>query len=250
MPYGLYLSAAGAHAQSKRIEVLANNLANVDTPGFKREIAVLQARSAESIEQNLAVSGNRSLSDLSGGLTVRETVVDYRPGALKLTNIPTDIAIDGRDGFFVVDREGEQLLTRAGNFTLAPDGRLVTPQGFSVLSQDGNPILLNPTAPFRVHTSGRIEQGDAAYSLALVKPVSRGDLVKQGENLFSPLATTIPLPEKDRRVLGGYLEHSGVNPVEAMTEMIEASRAFEANVNLIRTQDQAMGSLISRLLRA
>ena len=90
MPYGMYISAEGAHAQSKRLETLSNNLANVDTPGFKRDLALFQARHAEEINQGTDYPGSRGLNDIGGGVSVRETKTDFAPGLMKRTgNEPT-----------------------------------------------------------------------------------------------------------------------------------------------------------------
>src|SRR5687767_7521440 len=98
MSYGLYLSAAGADVQSKRLEVMANNLANVDTTGFKRELAVVKARHAEAIERGEETAGSRGVSDVGGGVLLHQTLTHFSPGTLKKTGIPTDMAIDG-EGF-------------------------------------------------------------------------------------------------------------------------------------------------------
>jgi flagellar basal-body rod protein FlgF len=247
MPYGIYLSASGAEAQSQRIETLANNLANVDTVGFKRDLAVLQARHSEAIEQGLDESGSGSVNDVGGGVYVRETVTDFSRGPLQQTGVASDMAIDG-EGFFVVARGDQQLLTRAGNFTVTGSGQLVTPDGMPVLGDDGQPIVLDPTQPWQVAPDGAITQSGARLALALVKPRSLGDLAKAGQNLFAPLAETIPLEANQRRVVGGYLEASSVKPTLEMMELIEASRAFEANVRLIQHQDEMIGSLVNRVL--
>ncbi|MFZ5829790.1 MAG: flagellar hook-basal body protein, partial [Planctomycetota bacterium] len=143
MPYGLYISAEGAHAQDKRLQVIANNLANVDTVGFKRELAVFQARYAEAIEQGSVLPGFGEIDDIGGGVMVVETKTDFSPAALKQTDVPTDLAIEG-DGFFAVLRDGTTYLTRAGNFRLTSAGALVTQQGYPVLSEGGNPVAINP----------------------------------------------------------------------------------------------------------
>jgi flagellar basal-body rod protein FlgF/flagellar basal-body rod protein FlgG len=250
MPYGLYLSAAGAEAQSQRIEVLANNLANVDTVGFKRDMAVLQASHSEAIEQGEDVAGSGSINDIGGGVFVRETLTEFAPGPVTKTGAITDMAIDG-EGFFVVSKDDESMLTRAGNFSLTADGRLVTQEGFSVLASDGQPVVLNAASgePLRVRSDGVLQQGATQIALALVKPASAGDLVKAGQTLFRPLADTIPLRPDERKLRSGYLEASSVKPTLEMMELIEASRAFEANVRLIQHQDEMLASLINRVLR-
>lgn len=249
MPYGLYISAEGAQAQSTRMEVIANNLANAATPGFKRELAVFQARFAEEIQQGLEPAGAGTLNDIGGGVETLATITDFSEGARKRTGIPTDMAIDG-EGFFVVRRKGQNFLTRAGNFGLNQTGTLVTQNGDVVLSATGTPIVVAPDqGPWSVTPDGAVTQGSELTYLALARPNSLGDLVKVGDNLFAPLAPTKPVDATQRRVSSGFLEESSVEPALEMTEMIETSRAFEANVNMIRNQDQIMGELVSRVLK-
>jgi len=241
MPYGFYVSAEGAHAQSTRLEVLANNLANVDTVGFKRQLAIFQAR---------YTAGTGTIDDIGGGVMVTETKTDYSTAPWKHTEIPTDVAIRGQDGFFVVQKDDENYLTRAGNFQMTADGRLTTPQGYSVLNSAGVPITVNPFDPtLRIDESGTLHQTGVSQQLALVKPDSLDDLVRVGENLFRPLSEPEPLSPNERGVASGYLEQSGVRPTSAMTQMIQAARALEANVNLMKAQDQMLGGLINRLMR-
>jgi flagellar basal-body rod protein FlgF/flagellar basal-body rod protein FlgG len=249
MPYGLYISAAGAHAQSQRVEVLSNNIANASTAGFKRELAVLQARHSEAIEQGQDYAGTRGINNVGGGVYLRETLTDFSPGILKDTGRPADLAIDG-DGFFVVERDGQQFLTRAGNFEVAPDGRLTGPGNTTVLGEDGRPMIVDPTAPWIVDPTGMLLQSGNSTNIMLAKPKSYGDLAKAGENLFLPLAPTVPVEPTERRVKSGYLEHSSANPILEMTQLIEASRAYEANIRMIQNQDSTLGSLIGRLLKA
>ena len=248
MPYGLYLSAEGAQAQSTRLEVIAHNLANVDTVGFKRELAILQARYAEAIEQGLTTSGSGAIDDVGGGIMVRETKTDYSPGPLKRTKIPTDVAIKG-PGFFVVQKGDETLLTRAGNFTLTSRGELITQQGYTVLDDSGIPIVIRD-AQWQISDSGAVQQRSGRQNLALVEPQSLGDLVRVGENLFRPLSDPQALPAADRRVAAGHLEMSSVRATTEMTAMIQASRALEANVNMMRVQDQMLSGLVNRVMKA
>ncbi len=247
MPYGLYLSAAGADVQSRRIEILANNIANVDTTGFKRDIAVIQARDSEAIEQGEDTSGSGTINDTSGGVFLLETMTDFSAGPLKHTGTKTHMAIDG-DGFFLVAKGEEQLLTRAGDFARNAVGQLVTQDGFPVLSTQGEPIVLDPTLPVSVRENGVIVQEGSEFELAMVKPVSLGDLVKVGQNRFRPLADVIPLRADERKVRSGFIESSSVRPIQEMMELIEASRVFEANVSMIESQDEALGALITRVL--
>jgi flagellar basal-body rod protein FlgF len=250
MPYGLYISAEGANAQSMKLETISNNLANVDTVGFKRELAIFQARYAEAIARGTVAPGGSALENLGGGVEVRGTKTDFSAGPMKNTKNPSDLAIHG-EGFFQVQKGEEKFLTRAGNFLVTARGDLVTPQGYPVLNDSGQPVVLNPDIKtFEISDLGEIlQKGSSPQKLAIVKPDSLADLVKQGENLFRCAAEVQPVPDGQRRIAAGFLEGSAVKPALEMTAMIEASRIFEANVNMIKTQDQTLGSLVSQVLR-
>ncbi len=232
------------------MEVISNNLANVNTPGFKRDMAVFQSRYAEATIQGLDQPGSGSINDIGGGIVVRETSTDFTPGPLKNTKMPTDFAVRG-DGFFVVDREGEQMLTRAGNFQLTSDGALISQNGYPVLDTSGTPITIDPSqGPWSLSEDGSIHQAGGTQTLALVQPSSLDQLAKAGENLFRLLGETTPVEGSARRVITGFLEQSGVSATLETMQLIESSRAFEANVAMIRHQDEMLGGLVNRVLRA
>lgn len=251
MPYGLYISADGAHAQDLRIQTLANNIANVDTAGFKRELAIFQARYAEAVSQGAVSPGMGSIEDVGGGTIVRETKTDFSPGPMKRTRIPTDMAIEG-EGFFVVQKDEKKYLTRAGNFRLTTNGTLQTQDGYTVLDEGGSPVVIRGDGgPWTISPTGEVVQrGGERQVLGIERPASYGDLAKAGENLFRPLADTQSVPAAERRVAQEYLEMSTVRPTIEMTTLIEASRALEANINMMKTQDQMLSGLVNRVLKA
>ncbi len=249
MPYGLYLSAAGANAQSHRLEVLSNNLANINTPGFKPHLSVLQSRPTEAIERGETIAGSGSIDDLSGGVTIQPNVTQFNQGPVQQTGKQTDFAIEDKESFFAIQRGDKQLLTRAGNFLFDSSGTLVTPNGDKVLASTGEPLKIEPGIPFEVRDGGIITQSGQPRSLMLMQPKEPGDLARVGDNLYQPLTPATPVADGKRNVRGGSLEMSGVSPTTAMMELIETSRVYEANVRLIQTQDQAMGQLISRVLQ-
>jgi flagellar basal body rod protein FlgG len=179
---------------------------------------------------------------------MRETITDFAQGTLKQTLKPTDLALEG-EGFFVVEKDNQRYLTRAGNFNIAPDGRMVGPGNSSLLAEDGRPVVIDPTTPWSIDSSGAILQDGNAINISIMKPRSRGDLAKAGDNLFLPLAPAMPMDPVERKVHTGYLEHSSAHPISEMTQLIEASRAYEANIRMIQNQDQTLGSLIGRLLK-
>ncbi len=249
MPYGLYLSAAGANAQNHRLEVLSQNLANIDTAGFKPHLAMLQSRHTQAIEEGQSVAGQGTVDDLSGGVTIQPSVTQFEQGAIRQTGIRTDFAIRDNESFFAIERGGKQLLTRAGNFQFDSRGILVTPGGDPVLSNTDNEITIDPTLPYEVMNDGSVVQGGDRHLLKLVRPREAGDLSRVGDNLFESLTPVDEVPRQKRAVVNGALESSAVEPTGAMMQLIEASRVYEANVRMIQTQDEAMGQLIGRVLR-
>lgn len=249
MAYGLYMSAEGAQAQSRRMEVIANNLANVDTVGFKRQLAVFQARYSEAEQQGHSQAGGGSIDDIGGGIELLSTDTDFSQGTLHRTGVNSDMALRG-DGFFLVRRGSEDFLTRAGNFRITDRGELVTQHGDAVLTEGGSPVVIaQPNQPFTVNPDGSIQQGGDQQRLAIVKTGSPAELERVGENLFRPLGEHTPVSAAERQVAGGFLEASGSTAVNEMVEMIETSRILEANMNLMQTQDQMFGNLVTRLTR-
>lgn len=246
MLYGMYVSAAGALANAYRNDVVANNLANVETVAFKRDLALFQSRATE------ASSGGRSrdtaglLEGIGGGVFALPTHTDFTPAALEKTDDPFDVALAGRGFFSVGDGSGVQY-TRDGRFLLNEAGRLVTRSGdLAVLDDSGEPIVLDGDLDFSVNEAGVISQGGAEVArLAAVDFRNARDLEKVGENLYkaSDGATS---HESHAVVKQHHLEMSGVNAVQSMTEMMKASRMFEANMSMLKLQDQTLGAALTR----
>jgi flagellar basal-body rod protein FlgF/flagellar basal-body rod protein FlgG len=247
----MYISAEGAAAQAQRLEVIANNMANVDTAGFKQDVPMFQARFAEAIQRGQAQPGNGSINDIGGGVKIIDVQTDYSPGQLKRTGNDLDFAI-GRQGFFHVrGDDGQQYLSRAGAFELDRQGRLVTQnEQRPVLDQQGSEILLSRNLPFDVSSDGFIRQNGNIFALGMSQPESLNQLVKVGSNMWQPTGETRPLTLAERDVRQGFLEVSGANPVRQMMAMIETTRAFEANTRMIQNQDSVLGTLVGRVLHA
>lgn len=244
------MSAEGAKAQSRRLEVIANNLANVNTVGFKPDQAAFQARFSEAIQNGESWAGSQTRNDIGGGVKVIETLTDFSPGRLQRTGNDTDMSIIG-NGFFQVEGEqGQRLLTRAGAFKLDNVGRLMTANGHRVLDAGGTPIQIDPRLPWTISTDGLVQQAGTGIPLAIVQPSDLNELNKAGDNLFSARNGVQPVPATEREVRQGFLEMSAANPTQQMMAMIETSRAFEANARMIQTQDDASSQLVGRLLRA
>lgn len=251
MPYGMYISAEGASAQARRLEVIANNLANVDTIGFKQDVPTFRARYAEAIQQGTAIPGDESINDVGGGVKIIDIYTDFSEGRFQPTGGPLDFAIAG-DGFFhVLGDDGETYYTRAGDFMLDANGRLVTQTGQRpVLDQQNTEIVLSPELPWSISPDGFISQAGTLRALGISQPESLIDLTKVGNNLFRSRGAVNAVPLAERQVRQGYLELSDANPIRQMMAMIETTRGFEANTRMIQSQDNALGTLISRVLKA
>jgi flagellar basal body rod protein FlgG len=249
MDYGLYVAASGADSQSRRMEVISHNLANIDTVGFKSEFAALEARYSRAVQDGTAAYGAGGLDDMSGGVSLGGvTMTDFTPGTYQQTGGSWDVAIKG-DGFFMVRDAANRrdLLTRAGNFEVNANGELLTPQGYQVLDVEGGPIVVDPRSA-AVHQDGWIVHAAGAQQLAVVKPASLGDLSRVGNNTFYALGPVAAVAPEERRVAPGFLENSGVTATQAMMELIETSRMYEANIKMIQNHDQMTGSLVNRVL--
>ena len=246
----MYISAEGANAQAQRLEVIANNMANVDTAGFKQDVPMFQARFAEAIQNGQAQAGDGSINDIGGGVKIIGVETDYSPGEMKRTGNDLDLAIGGNGFFHVQGDDGKTYLSRAGAFELNAQGKLITQGGKQpVLDQQGAEITISPDLPFTISQDGFIGQEGSLVAIGMSQPESMNELIKVGNNMWQPTGSTRALTLQERSVRQGFLEVSGANPVRQMMAMIETTRAFEANTRMIQTQDSALGSLISRVLQ-
>ncbi len=252
--YGTYISASGADTYNRYLEVIANNIANVDTPGFRREMPIVKSYFSEAIAQGQASPGIGTINDVGGGIGMFETVTNFEAGQAVKTGIDTDLMLaDPRgDHFFVVDRGGQQMLTRAGNFLVNGDGQLVTQAGDPVMSAGGGPIQINPNFPFQFNNEGALLQPAAnlRVDLAVVRPNSLNDLTHAGSNLFQANGALASVANDERSVRPGFLETSSARPVQEMVDMIKVTRAYEANIRMIQQQDGITESLLTRVLRS
>jgi flagellar basal body rod protein FlgG len=248
--YGLTLSAAGAMASEHQMEVLSNNLANVATTGFKRELAAFRQAPLEADLRGAGPAFRHPVADgVGGGLFTEPTFIDLRPAPLKQTEGPTDLALED-EGFFLVDTPAGQRLTRDGRLKVAGDGRLVRlVDGEALLGVSGRPIELKPGKPFTVTAAGVVRQdGQDRGQLAVVTAEGKS-LRASGGGLFSLVDGARTRPAEAPTVRQGYLEESGVEPTTEMTDLILASRAYELNARMIQNQDRTLGQLINTVAR-
>jgi flagellar basal body rod protein FlgG len=254
MLYGLYLSAQGAGAQSTRLDVIANNLANASTNGFKRDLAVFMAHRPYDEEYGASTEPPGGLNNSTGGVSPVEVVTNFAPGPIVPTGGTWDVALAG-PGFLRVSDGQQEFLTRDGRLTVNAQGELVTGEhGHHVLGTGGGKITVPADATeIQIAADGTINAGSASERAAIgqldvVLPQSPGALEKFGRNLYRATGSIVPAGAQ-AQVRHGYLEGSGTQPVTEMMHLIEASRALETNINMIRFQDEALGRLLQSMPR-
>jgi flagellar basal-body rod protein FlgF len=251
MIYGLWLSATGVTTNSHQVDVIANNLANAETSGFKRQLATFQERDPESKVRPDIKGGDRLFDNLGGGQLLSPSSFDTSAGQLQQTGRNLDVAVAG-DGYFMVqDAQGQQRLTRNGNFMADRDGNLVMAidSKTRVLDANKQPIKFDPevnTGNIEIGNDGSIEHAGQVLNKIGVFNVADEKLLRPvgGTLLKAPASVEVKQVEGGQ-MESGYLEGSNVDPATELTKLMEAQRMLDANANLIRTQDQSMSRLVN-----
>jgi len=250
--YGIWLSAAGMKVNDHRQAVLTNNMANAQTIGFKQDLAVIRQRPVESREDGHAGRYTHPvLEGLAGGVDVRQSHHDFSQGPIEQTQRPLDLAIIG-EGFFVVDDGEGERFTRDGTFAVNVDRELVLAAGegnWRVQDESSEVIRFDPDLPEpRVLPDGTVRQGEQVIArLRMVDVDDKQALHKRGENLF--VLPDGKATEVAPRVQPGARELANFNVMSGLASMIEASRAYETNANLLRLQDEMTGGLVTTVGR-
>jgi flagellar basal-body rod protein FlgG len=258
MNYGLYVSASGVLTSMYRQDVLANNLANVNTAGYKPDAVATRQREAARVEDGLAgMPSNRLLERLGAGALLAPNRTSFAQGAMETTGNPLDAAIQG-PGFFKVSAgagsgKDRIRLTRDGRFTTDSQGRLMTiAGGLPVLDDKDTPIVVSPNAgSARIKADGGIEQnGVTVARIGLVEAPNLGALQKVGGNMFRPTATQAAgLRPATGTIQPESIERSGVDPIQAMLGITNASMAVSNNARMIQLHDDLMNRAINTLGR-
>ena len=223
----LYTAASGLTSSRRELEIVADNLANLRTPGFRPARGLFVAGGGRPAQR----SGPGPSGTLPVGVRVAELWHPARALPLRSTGNPFDLAIDGR-GWFEVRTPGGVRLTRAGNFTRGEGDLLVNADGFPVLGRDGKPVKL-PAGRLAIAEDGSVTVDEQPVGQLAVVDVEDGTLTREGGTLWSTTAKPRPLDAGSVRVRAGYLEESGVEATEELVAMIQAQRLFEMNQRLI-----------------
>jgi flagellar basal-body rod protein FlgF/flagellar basal-body rod protein FlgG len=243
MENALLVGLSRQSALRRELDVIANNIANLNTTGFKADGAVFQ----EHIPPAARGDGFRATDRRISFVTDRATWHDHRAGPVQQTGNPLDVAIDG-SAFIVVQTPGGERYTRNGAFQLNAGGELVTSEGHRVLGDSG-PIVFQPQdRNITFGLDGSVSAGETVRGkLRLVEFAQPGQLQKDSSSSFQAPAGVQPQPSPYGRVLQGSVEKSNVNGVMEMTRMIEATRTYTNISQLMQSQGDMRKTAIDRL---
>lgn len=252
--HALYTAATGMDAQLRNIDVIANNLANVSTVGFRRD----RANFEDLFYQHQALAGSTGVGpnprpsgiNVGHGVRLSSTQKIFQTSPPVITDQPTDVAIQDRGNhFFQIDLTAEQTaFTRAGNFHINNEGRMVTAQGYPL--QGVQPIPNEATV--QVEPDGRVyarisgQEDQPIGQIILARFINPAGLTPRGENLFTWTGAAgerqdiDPGQDSNVSVLGGATEGSNVSAIRELIQLIQGQRAYEVNSNVIQTSDEAL----------
>lgn len=246
----LYISSTGLRSQQEQIDVISNNVANMQTPGFKRgrvnfsEIAAIPMP-GETVDRAGALHG--------GGSKVVSTSLEFGAGAMQPTRSPLDLAIDGNGFFELEDLSGNRFYTRSGQFRLDPQGYLSAVNGMRLTAgiqvpQDAIDVRVSANGEVSAALDGS-EERTVLGSIDLVTFVSTDGLESHGDNVFrATMRSGEPMPAiagegGAGKLQQGYLEMANVDMIDEMTGLVLAQRAYQLNARVLQASDQVLETI-------
>ncbi|MGL4736434.1 MAG: flagellar basal-body rod protein FlgF [Cellulosilyticaceae bacterium] len=251
---GLYVAATGMNVQSKKMDIISNDLANVNTTGYKKDQVVIGSF-PELLTYRIQDKQNNMPNDapigrMTFGAKIDDVVTQFVQGSLVKTDGMMDVALHG-PGFFTVQTPNGQMYTRDGSFVINAGGDLLTQEGYQVMGQ-GGPInlgadFLGTGEELIITAEGEIRSGQEVIdTLDIACFADEKSLTKTGDNLYTGGSARIPF---EGSMSQGFIEASNVNPVTAMVDMITVSRAYEANQKMIQVHDSLLGKAVNEVGR-
>ena len=253
MVTGIDAAASGMMAQQLNIDVISNNLANVNTAGFKQFIPVFKNISDVVLkEKNNQDNQNtdKTIGILSAGSVLDSTILDLQQGALKKTDNKLDFALNG-NGFFAVGTQNGDCYTRNGSFSVDDKGTLITKDGNPVLNQSGSSIKIDVAKTgidkLNVTEDGTIFLGKQEIDkLKIVSFDKPEDLTSLGSSLYKPANSNVtPTEAKDCKVDQGFTEGSNSNVIETMINTISATRTYETLSKVVKTTEMTLDKAVN-----
>lgn len=247
----LLTNKAGMNGNQTSIDLIANNIANVNTVGFKAQSGSFQALINNQISPNEVHLASNQPIGLNAGVQVAPAMRDFKAGSLQSTAVPTDFAISGTGFFGVQGANNQLLLTRAGNFHIDAQGELVTTNGLHVATTDTIPQNQWPKGQLQVEPNGLMRIQTAAGSvnvgqLNIYQPTSLAALQATGDNLFQVTPGTNLTPINGTPGAGninqGFLEASNVDLSSQLTDMITSQRAYQLNAKALQATDAILNT--------
>ena len=240
MDNSLYVGLSRQMTLRKELDLVANNIANQDTAGFKVESMMVQ----NDPKTPTASSPGAPIQFVYDAGVAR----DFSQGALKQTGGPLDLGLTG-NGFFQVQTADGTRYTRDGRFSLDAQGQMVTASGDPVLADGGSPVALDPTKgePLIAEDGTISQKGQVVGKIGVVRFASQGALQKAGGGYFQNVSNLAPQPAQDTKIAQGMIEGSNVNPISQITRLIEVSRAYEQVANMMDQTSSLSDQSIQRL---
>lgn len=240
---GIYTAASGMVAESLRNDVISNNLANANTAGFKKDVAINRDFATVLIDR-INDGPVASVGEVGSGVQLDEVAVIHSGGAVRPTGNDFDMAIDG-NGYFTLQTPNGIRYTRNGSFTRNGQNELVDSEGNRVLGQRG-PIRINGDK-MTVSSDGQVMMdGIAVDRLRLAQFQNENQLTKEGNSLYIAPAG-VQARQATGQVEQGYLEQSNVNVVSEMVNLINGFRAYEINSKSVQTEDQMLDKAVNEV---
>jgi len=243
MDNAVYVGLSRQMVLRREMDIIANNIANLDTTGFKVESLMQKIDPAEPAR---TLGGPRPVKFVAADTVAR----DFGQGALTKTDAPLDMAIEG-EGLFQVQTPNGPRFTRDGRFTTDPTGRLVNQQGYPVMSDGGGEIVIDAEkGQVAVGADGTMSQGNELVGkVGMFKFANQGALEKSGDNSFKNSSNLQPEVAANAKLRQGHLESSNVKPVLEITRMVEVSRAYESTAKMIDAEADLSRRSVERLGR-
>lgn len=244
MIQGLYTAANGMVAVEDRQAVIANNIANASTHGFKRQLAVQKGYYGEFLGSRFPSTATAP----GGGVNMTETFSNFSGGGIVKTGNPLDVALMG-DGFFQVQMGDQNLYTRNGEFSISPAGLLSTSAGHTVLDEGGSPIDVSGGI-IAIDETGNVKvNGEIRSKLAIIDFADPHGLKRVGDNIFQASEAMIASSQQATQTVVGAqaLETSNVRVPTEMINMMMALRAYGANQKVISSIDETVSRMIDQV---
>jgi flagellar basal-body rod protein FlgG len=242
MIQGITLGVQGMTPLIQKQDQIANNLANINTTGFKQSGLFINSYQKYLTNEEHEPFANREIEP--------DTVyIDYSEGPMKKTGNNLDVLIKG-SGFFTVMTQNGVRYTRNGNFSINPDGFLITNDGSKILGENGF-IRLNSKGEVKINSTGEILQGNESKGILKIADFMKPyKLLRDGTGYFRPQLPDNPvIPSAGFHIKQGFLEGSNASPIKNMVEMIRAVRNFEADQRALQAQDQTLDKAVNSVGR-